>query len=61
MDYLNMDKNMLYSIVNMKLRDFHSDLEDFCKSENIEIECFNERLEEIGLIYNKQTNSLDFE
>ena len=59
MDYLNMDKDMMYSIVNMKLRDFYPDLEDFCKSENIDIEEFNNRLESLNLTYNSENNKLE--
>ncbi|WP_282926247.1 DUF4250 domain-containing protein [Helcococcus kunzii] len=61
MDYLNIDKNMLYSIVNMKLRDYYSNLEDFCKSEDLDCGNFQCRLKELGLVYNSSTNSLDFE
>lgn len=61
MDYFKIDKNMLYSIVNMKLRDFYSNLKDFCKSEDIDIEDFQNRLKELDLVYNKETNSLDFQ
>lgn len=60
MNYLELDQAMLYSMVNMKLRDFYRDLEDFCLSENLELSDFQERLNELDLIYNKDTNQLEF-
>lgn len=59
MNYLELDQAMLYSIVNMKLRDFYSDLEDFCLSENIDISDFEQRLESLDLSYNPNTNQLE--
>ncbi|WP_297377171.1 DUF4250 domain-containing protein [uncultured Helcococcus sp.] len=60
MNYLELDEAMLYSMVNMKLRDFYRDLEDFCLSENVDQSDFKERLNELGLNYNKDTNQLEF-
>ena len=60
MNYLELDEAMLYSMVNMKLRDFYSDLEDFCVSENVDLSDFEDRLNELGLSYNEDTNQLEY-
>lgn len=60
MNYLELDEAMLYSMVNMKLRDFYSDLEDFCLSENVNLSDFEDRLNELGLSYNEDTNQLEY-
>ena len=60
MNYLELDEAMLYSMVNMKLRDFYRDLEDFCLSENVELSDFEDRLNELGLSYNEDTNQLEY-
>ena len=60
MNYLELDEAMLYSMVNMKLRDFYSDLEDFCLSENADLSDFEDRLNELGLSYNEDTNQLEY-
>ena len=31
MNFLNMDINIAYSMINMKLRDFYSSLDDLCE------------------------------
>ncbi len=38
-NYLVMDINIAYSMVNMKLRDFYSSLDDFCEGEDVEKDC----------------------
>lgn len=58
MNYLKMESETFYSIVNMKLRDFYNDIEDLCLSENIDFEKFNEKLESFGFIYESQNNRL---
>lgn len=58
MDYLNLDKDIFYSIINMKLRDFYQNLEDFCKSEGIDEEELNNKLKEYGLSYNIDSNQI---
>lgn len=60
MNYLELDEAMLYSMVNMKLRDFYSDMEDFCLSENVDLSDFEDRLNELGLSYNEDTNQLEY-
>lgn len=60
MNYLELDEAMIYSMVNMKLRDFYRDLEDFCLSENVDLSDFEDRLNELGLSYNEDTNQLEY-
>ncbi|EGL37268.1 DUF4250 domain-containing protein [Oribacterium sp. oral taxon 108] len=47
------DPMILLSFVNTKLRDEFTDLEEFCKEENISIESLKEQLESIGFQYNE--------
>lgn len=55
---LNIDKDILFSIINMKLRDFYSDLDDLILSENIDKDVLLEKFEEYGFTYNKDINQL---
>lgn len=45
------DPFMLYSTVNMKLRDEYSSLEELCKSEDIDSETLKNKLKVIGFEY----------
>lgn len=58
MDLLKMDKNMLLSIVNMKLRDEFSNLEDLCAYYDISLFDFKEKLNEMSLTYCKEVNQI---
>ncbi|MGY3776914.1 DUF4250 domain-containing protein [Helcococcus sueciensis] len=55
---LNMDKDILFSIINMKLRDFYSDLDDLIVSEDIDKDILLEKFDEYGFTYNKDINQL---
>ncbi len=55
---LNMDKDILFSIINMKLRDFYSDLDDLIASEDIDKDILLEKFDEYGFTYNKDINQL---
>ena len=55
-NYKTMDVFMLLSIVNLKLRDYYKDLNDFCYDLNIDEKCLNERLKSINYVYNKENN-----
>lgn len=55
---LNIDKDILFSVINMKLRDFYSDLDDLILSENIDKDILLEKFEEYGFIYNRDINQL---
>lgn len=52
-----MDPFMLLSIVNMKLRDFYSNLDDYCEDIGIDKELLKERLLTVGYKYEEETNS----
>ena len=47
------DPMILLSFVNTKLRDEFTDLEEFCKEEDISIESLKEQLESSGFQYNE--------
>lgn len=50
------DPIMLLSFVNMKLRDEFADLDDLCKSLDIDREALEEKLSEAGFHYVAATN-----
>ncbi|MPN28495.1 hypothetical protein SDC9_175937 [bioreactor metagenome] len=54
---LNMDSYMALSIVNMKLRDEFSSLQDFASYYSIEIEVLEKKFGAIGYFYDNKTNS----
>ena len=58
MQYLSLEKDIFYSLVNMKLRDFYTDIEDFCLSENIDLEDFYNKLKEFNFEYDRDNNRL---
>lgn len=47
------DPMILLSFVNTKLRDEFTDLEEFCKKEDISMESLKEQLGKIGFQYNE--------
>lgn len=53
------DPNMLLSIVNMKLRDEYSDLDELCASMDIDKETLTRTLSSAGFEYNSLTNSFN--
>ncbi len=56
MDLLNMDTNILLSIINTKLRDFYSNLEDLCYDLNLDINELNLKLGNGGYYYKRELN-----
>lgn len=50
------DPNMLLSFVNLKLRDYYSDLEAMCDDLDISPSETEEKLNSIGYFYNKERN-----
>lgn len=58
MDYLSMEKDIFYSVINMKLRDFYTDINDFCISEGLDIIAIENKIKSYGLIYDKNLNRL---
>lgn len=56
MDVLNMDPNILLSIINLKLRDYYSNLDSLCEDMDISKEILEKRLKEVDYIYDKDKN-----
>ncbi len=50
------DPNILLSIINTKLRDFYSSLEDLCDDLDYDIEQVKSILSDIGYYYNLELN-----
>ena len=55
--YLPKDPEILYSMINMKLRDTYSSLEDFCADEDVDREEIEQILNSAGYYYNEENNS----
>ena len=53
-NYSEMDPGMLYSIVNMKLRNEHSDLHDLARSLDIDEQAFNGHMRDNGFEYDPE-------
>ncbi len=53
-NYTDMDPGMLYSLVNMKLRNDHSDLHDLVRSLDIDEQAFIEHMRNIGFEYDAE-------
>lgn len=53
---LNMDVNMLLSVVNTKLRNHYDNVEDLCKTENIDEEDLRKKLQNAGYTYDSAHN-----
>ena len=51
------DPVMLLSFVNMKLRDFYSDLESLCKEYQVAPKDVESALERVGYYYDRTQNS----
>lgn len=50
------DPMMLYSLINMKLRDFYPSLDALCKELEVNKEDIISRLKEVGFEYNEKLN-----
>ena len=50
------DPVMLLSLINTKLRDFNSSLDDFCKENDLDMESIKEKLEVIDYHYDEVRN-----
>ena len=55
-NYLTMDINIAYSMLNMKLRHFYSSIEELCEDEGVDKEAIISRFKDNGFIYNTSTN-----
>ena len=53
---LKMDPNILVSMVNMKLRDFYSNLDSYCEDMDISRSIIEEKLENAGYKYHSDIN-----
>lgn len=56
MPELPQDPIMLYSVLNTKLRDRYSSLEDLCEDLNLSKEELEEKLKTVGFVYNRERN-----
>ena len=56
MNFLTMDINIAYSMINMKLRDFYSSLDELCEDMDISKGELTEHFKNNGYIYNENTN-----
>lgn len=50
------DPMMLFSLINMKLRDFYPSLDALCEDMNVSKEDIIDRLKEAGFEYNAEQN-----
>ena len=55
-NYLTMDINIAYSMLNMKLRDFYSSIDILCEDEEVDKEALISHFKDNGFIYNNSTN-----
>lgn len=55
-NYLTMDTNIAYSMLNMKLRDFYSSIDILCEDEEVDKEALISHFKDNGFIYNNSTN-----
>ena len=53
------DPIMLYSAVNLKLRDFYSSLDALCEDMDVEEEELKARLKAAGFEYNEENNRFE--
>ena len=53
---LHEDPMMLYSFINMKLRDFYPSLDALCEDMNVEKEVIVRTLKRVGFEYNPERN-----
>lgn len=54
--YLPKDSDMLYSMINMKLRDQYESLDECCECEDIDLAMLLVRLEDAGYVYDEDHN-----
>lgn len=53
------DPNILLSVINTKLRDFYSSLDDLCEDLEYDIDEVNNILNSIGYYYNSNKNQFE--
>jgi len=50
------DPYMLLSVINTRLRDFYSSLEECCRAEDADVDAVVEKMAKIGYIYSPDRN-----
>ncbi len=55
-DFIKMDSYMALSILNMKLRDEFSSLEDYCGYMDITMADIEKKMKEVGYFYDRNMN-----
>ena len=50
------DPMMLFSMVNMKLRDFYSSLDELCEDMNVDKDSLIRKLNSVGFEYSQENN-----
>lgn len=50
------DPSMLFSYVNLKLRDFYPDLDEMCADLDVDRLAIEEKLSKIGYVYSREKN-----
>ena len=55
-DIKDMDPNILVSIINLKLRDYYSSLENLCEDMDIDMNVLESSLGKGGFSYNEDVN-----
>lgn len=53
---IEISPEILLSLVNTKLRDFYSSLEDLCANEDVDQKKLEEKLKQIGYVYVAEYN-----
>ncbi len=53
---LPQDPMMLFSVINMKLRDCYSSLDELCDDMNVDKQSLIDKLKTVGFEYNEQQN-----
>ena len=53
---LPQDPMMLFSVINMKLRDFYGSLDELCADLHIDRQELEEKLKSVGFEYNAEQN-----
>ncbi|NME35605.1 MULTISPECIES: DUF4250 domain-containing protein [Fusobacterium] len=56
MNFIKMDINIAYSMINMKLRDFYSSLDSLCEDMDIDKNELIEHFEKNGYFYDENKN-----
>lgn len=50
------DPVMLLGYVNLKLRDYYKNLDDFCENEDVDKQALLDKLSGIGYVYKEENN-----